>query len=80
MMCKYMSANSTITTKHTSGEPSARSGVHERHKLLVAHVQELLQVHAAVRELLEGPPLLQRRDLLCILREGNAAIVEHYSL
>ena len=55
----YSTARSS-TASPTSGEPAARAGADEAHQLLVGHVEQLVQVHAAVRELPERPLLLEQ--------------------
>ena len=46
------------------GELPAHPTGEQLHQLLVGHVQQLVEVHAAVRELAESPPLLQLSGFL----------------
>jgi hypothetical protein len=46
-----------------AGEAAAGAGVHQVHEFLVAQVQELVEVHATVRELLEGALLADGSEL-----------------
>ena len=47
-------------TSPTSGKSPPSTRVHKSHQLLIAHVQQLIQVHTAEGELAERSPLLAR--------------------
>lgn len=49
-------------------EASACAGVDNLHKVLGGHVQERVELMAAVRELAEGAPLLELSGLLGVVR------------
>lgn len=54
-----------------SRKASPCSGMDQSHQLLVAHIQQLVQVHPAKGELAKSPLLLYRRGLFGILRVGQ---------
>ncbi len=69
--CPYMASYAFFLT---SREPSTCSGVDESHKLLVGHIQQLVQVHAAEGELPKSTLLLERGNCRCVLRRRGRRI------
>ncbi len=51
----------------SAGEFPPNPAGEELHKLLIVHVKELVQIHAAVGELSEGPLLLQIHHCICVI-------------